>query len=421
MDITLKEGRGKRMFDQSIIEDARQIIAASIEAVLPDAAVERALGGRVIQRPVTLIAIGKAGWRMADAAYRVLPKGSVKQGIVVTKYGHCEGPIGNLELFEAGHPVPDENGVKATARVLDMVRLLTAEDEVILLISGGGSALFEYPAEGVTLEDIADVTRQLLACGADITQINCIRKRLSGVKGGKLALEIAPAKTFSIILSDVLGDPLDAIASGPAYPDRTTCEDAKEIIEKYRLSLNDRMLAAMEIETPKALPGVETFVAGNVQALCAAAVMQARKLGYAARIMDESLCCEAREAGAMMAEYARREQGPCALIWGGETVVHLKGSGKGGRNQEAALGAAQGIADMENVCVFAVGSDGTDGPTDAAGGIVTGEFYERATPERVHAHLENNDAYPLLRDMGALIMTGPTGTNVNDLYMLLKR
>lgn len=409
------------MHDNSIIRDANRIIKASIEAVLPDAAVERALGTYRIAQPVTLISLGKAGWRMAAAAYRVLGESNVKQGVVVTKYDHCEGPIGCLELYESGHPVPDENGVKAAARVLEMARSLTAEDEVILLISGGGSALFEYPAQGVTLDDIADMTKQLLACGADITEINCIRKRLSGVKGGKLALEIAPAKTFSIILSDVLGDPLDAIASGPAYPDQTTCDDAKAIIKKYGLTLSDKMLAAMEIETPKALPGVETFVAGNVQQLCAAAAREAEKLGYAAKIMDEGLCCEARQAGAMMAKYARETEGPCALIWGGETVVYLKGRGKGGRNQEAALSAAEGIAGMDNVCVFALGSDGTDGPTDAAGAMVTGEFYEKATGERIHAHLENNDAYPLLKEMGALIMTGPTGTNVNDLYMLIKR
>lgn len=409
------------MLQHSMIQDANQIIRASIKAVLPDEAVKRALSRHEVSRPVTLVSLGKAGWRMADAAYRTLGAQKVKQGIVVTKYDHCEGPIGCLELYESGHPVPDENGVKATARVLEMVRSLTEEDEVILLISGGGSALFEFPAEGVTLADIADVTRQLLACGADITEINCIRKRLSGVKGGKLALEIAPAKTFSIILSDVLGDPLDAIASGPAYPDRTTCADAKAIIERYQLKLNDKMLAAMERETPKELPGVETFVAGNVQALCAAAAREAERLGYAAKIMDEGLCCEARDAGAMMAAYARKAQGPCALIWGGETVVHLRGKGKGGRNQEAALSAAEGIAGMQDVCVFALGSDGTDGPTDAAGGMVTGKFYQKATAERVHAHLENNDAYPLLKEMDALIMTGPTGTNVNDLYMLIKR
>ena len=406
---------------QSITQDARQIIRASIDAVLPDAAVERALAQHTAGRPVTLIALGKAAWRMADAAYRVLGAQRVKQGIVVTKYDHCEGAIGCLELYESGHPVPDENGVRAASHVLEMARSLDEADEVILLISGGGSALFEYPAPGVTLEDIADITRQLLACGADITEINCIRKRLSGVKGGKLALEIAPAKTFAIILSDVLGDPLDAIASGPAYPDRTTCADARAIIKKYGLSLSPKALEAMENETPKALPDVETCIAGNVQQLCRAAAREAQKLGYAAKIMDEGLCCQARDAGEMMARFAREAQGSCALIWGGETVVHLRGKGRGGRNQEAALSAAPGIAGMDNVCVFAVGSDGTDGPTDAAGGMVTGEFCEKALLQRIQAHLDNNDAYPLLKEMDALIMTGPTGTNVNDLYMVLKR
>ncbi|MBR4039540.1 MAG: DUF4147 domain-containing protein [Clostridia bacterium] len=409
------------MSGTSIMEDARQIIRASIEAVLPDTAVRRALEQHMPGGPVTLIALGKAGWRMAHAAYHALGAQRIRQGVVVTKYGHCEGPIGCLELHESGHPVPDENGVRAAARVLEMVRGLGREDEVILLISGGGSALFEYPAQGVTLADVADVTRQMLACGAEITEINCIRKRLSAVKGGRLAQAIAPARIFSIILSDVLGDPLDAIASGPAYPDRTTCEEAMAIIDKYALRLSDGVLAAMREETPKQLEAVETIVAGNVQALCAAAAREANRLGYAARVMDEGLSCQARQAGEMMAQHARAAQGPCALIWGGETVVHVKGTGRGGRSQEAALSAARGIAGMENICVFALGSDGTDGPTDAAGGIVTGGFYAQATPQRVQDHLDNNDAYPLLREMDALIMTGPTGTNVNDLYMVLMR
>lgn len=404
-----------------VVSDAKQIIDAAIRQVLPDAAVTRVLNERRPDKPATIIALGKAAWRMADAAYRVLGKESVKQGVVVTKYGHCEGEIGCLELYEAGHPVPDENGVKATARVLDVVRALGKEDEVILLISGGGSALFEYPAEGVTLEDIADVTRQLLACGADIREINCIRKRLSAVKGGRLGQAIAPAKTLAIVLSDVLGDPLDAIASGPAYPDETTCLQALEIVNRHGLKLKKNVLEALKKETPKTLDGVETVIAGNVQALCAAAAQEAERLSYRAQIMDEGLCCEAREAGEMMARYAHEAQGPCALIWGGETVVHLRGRGKGGRNQEAALAAAKGIAGMEDVCIFAVGSDGTDGPTDAAGGMVTGGFFERATEERVSAHLENNDSYTLLAKMDALIMTGPTGTNVNDLYVVLKR
>ena len=404
---------------QSITEDANEIIQNAIAAVLPDAAVERALREHAVERPVTLIAIGKAAWRMADAAWRTLGAEKVRQGAVISKYGHIEGPIGCLELFEAGHPVPDEQGVATSQRVLEMVRTLTAEDEVILLISGGGSALFEVPAEGVTLDDIADVTAQLLACGADITEINCIRKRLSAVKGGRFALEIAPARIFSIILSDVLGDPLDAIASGPAVPDASSCADARAIVEKYGLRLNEGMRRVLEKETPKQLPGVENVIAGNLHALCAAAAQAAQALGYPAKIMDEGLCCEARAAGEMLAGYAREAAGPCALIWGGETVVRLRGSGMGGRSQELALAAAEGIAGMKDLCLFAVGSDGTDGPTDAAGGMVTGDFFHHATAERVRSHLENNDAYPLLKELGALIVTGPTGTNVNDLSCLL--
>ncbi|MBR5288021.1 MAG: DUF4147 domain-containing protein [Clostridia bacterium] len=407
--------------ENRLISDAMQIVRTSIAQVLPDEAVRRTLSGVQFSRPVTLIALGKAAWRMADAAYRTLGKQQIRQGVVITKYGHCEGEIGCLELYEAGHPVPDENGVRAAQRVLEMVRGLGEGDEVVLLISGGGSALFESPAPDVTLEDIADATRQLLACGADITQINCIRKRLSAVKGGRLALEIAPAKTMAIVLSDVLGDPLDAIASGPAYPDETTCEKAMEIVRQYGLTLSDAAMAAMGRETPKMLSGVKTVIAGNVQALCAAAAREAQRLGYSAQIVEEGLCCEARDAGLMLAERIRTEKGPCALIWGGETVVHVRGTGKGGRNQEAALAAALGIAGMDDVCVFAVGSDGTDGPTDAAGGIVTGAFAQRAGMESIRAHLENNDAYTLLSAMDALIMTGPTGTNVNDLYVALKR
>lgn len=401
-------------------QDAMRIIRASIDKVLPDEAVERALAQEMPQGDVTIFALGKAAWRMANAAQRVLGE-RVKRGFVLTKYGHSEGAIGTLEIAEAGHPVPDENGVRATRRMLDMARSLGKQDEVVLLISGGGSALFEAPAPGVTLEDIADITRQLLACGAEITQINCIRKRLSAVKGGRFAQAIAPAKTLSIVLSDVLGDPLDAIASAPAYPDGTTCAQAMEIVERYGLRISDGVRAALNVETSKALNGVRTVIAGNLHALCAAAAQEAERLGYRARIVDEGVCCEAREAGERMAQALRAAKAPCALIWGGETVVHVRGGGKGGRNQEVALSAAQGIAGMENACVFAVGSDGTDGPTDAAGGIVTGEFFARATGVRIERHLRENDAYPLLEEMGALVMTGPTGTNVNDLYVAMKR
>ena len=223
------------------------------------------------------------------------------------------------------------------------------------------------------------------------------------------------------MLSDVLGDPVDVIASGPAHPDQSTCAQAQEIVQKYRLLLSPAAQEALHIETPKALSGVETVIAGNVRLLCEAAAREAQCLGYTAEIIDTALSCEAREAGAMIAAHAVTAQSPCAMIWGGETIVHLHGHGKGGRNQEVALGAAQTLAGQANACVLAAGSDGTDGPTDAAGGLVDGAFFAQAGAQAIAQSLADNNAYPLLKQHDALIITGPTGTNVNDLYMLLKR
>lgn len=412
-----------------MLTDAQTIISRSIAAVLPDEAVLRVLRGRGFSRPVTLVAIGKAAWRMAKAAHDALD-GNIAKGIVITKYGHSEGPIGDLEMFEAGHPVPDENGVAAARRALELVAGLSQEDTVLFLVSGGGSALFELPAEGASLADITDITRQLLACGAKIAEINTLRKRLSAVKGGRFGLACQSAKVLSIVLSDVLGDSLDAIASGPAAPDKTTCADAKRIIGKYGLRIPAHIAPLMEKETPKALERVESVITGSVSELCRAAADAARALGYAPVILTTTLTCEARLAGSQLAAIAReiREgrspyKAPCAVIMGGETVVHLTGSGRGGRNQEIALAAAKGIDGLENVCVFSLGSDGTDGPTDAAGGVVTGQTTQRARALglSIDAALENNDAYPLLERLGALIMTGPTGTNVNDVSVLLMR
>ena len=412
-----------------MLTDAKTIITRSIAAVLPDEAVRRALAGRQFDHPVTLVAIGKAAWRMAKAAHDALD-GRIARGVVITKYDHSEGPIGNLEIFEAGHPVPDENGVAAARRALEMVSGLTAQDTVLFLVSGGGSAIFELPAEGASLADIADMTRQLLACGAQIGEINTLRKRLSAVKGGRFALACRPARVLSIVLSDVLGDALDAIASGPAAPDRTTCEDAARIVEKYGLRIPAHLAPLFKAETPKALDHVESVITGSVSELCSAAAKAAQQLGYEPAILTTMLTCEARDAGAQLAQIAHeiREGGspyhaPCAVIMGGETVVHLRGSGKGGRNQEVALAAAKGIDGMQDVCVFSLGSDGTDGPTDAAGGVVTGETAAKAREMglSIDAALGNNDAYPLLQALDALIMTGPTGTNVNDVSVLLIR
>lgn len=388
---------------------------------MPDRAVEKALenfqgsGGRMI-----LVAAGKAAWQMAAAAVRVL--GHVDDGIVITKYDHVKGEIPGVECREAGHPVPDENSFAATEKALEKVSDLKETDTVIFLLSGGGSALFEKPL--IPGEELQDITKQLLACGADIVEMNTIRKRLSSVKGGRFAQACMPAQVYAIVLSDILGDPLDMIASGPAYPDSSTCEQASCIIEKYHLKLSVQAQALMQEETPKKLSNVTTQITGSVRELCEAAMKAALKLGYEPVLLTDELCCEAKEAGSMMASILRthaRDEKPLCFIAGGETVVHLTGKGKGGRNQELALSAAPGIAGLRNACVFSVGSDGTDGPTDAAGGYVDGETMDRLREKDldVFTVLRNNDAYTALKAVGGLIMTGPTGTNVNDVAVAL--
>lgn len=404
-----------------IRNDADRIIAESLDAVLPDCAVERALerfqpgSGKTV-----LVAAGKAAWQMASAAVRILKQ--VDAGIVITKYGHVKGSIPGVVCYEAGHPVPDENSYAATGAALSLVTELSADDTVLFLLSGGGSALFEQPL--LPAAQLEDITAQLLASGADIVEINTIRKRLSAVKGGRFALACAPAKVFSIVLSDIIGDPLDMIASGPAYPDSSTCAQAKYIAEKYHLHLSAESRALLARETPKALCNVETQITGSVRELCAAAARACQALGYQPILLTDQLCCEAREAGSFLASILKSHADSStslAFIAGGETVVHLTGSGLGGRNQELALAAAPGIAGLENAAVFSVGSDGTDGPTDAAGGYVDGGTMAALSGAGVDLFemLGNNDAYHALESCGGLIITGPTGTNVNDVAVAL--
>lgn len=409
--------------EERMRRDAEAILSASIQAVLPDQAVARALQefhpgpGRLL-----LVAVGKAAWRMAHAALAQL--GRVDDGVVITKYGHLEAELPGLRCYEAGHPVPDAQGFRATRQALELVRNLTSQDTVLFLLSGGGSALFEEPL--IPPEELQQVTRQLLGCGADIVEINTIRKRLSGVKGGRFAQACAPARVFSVVLSDIIGDPLDMIASGPAAVDHSTSAQALAIAEKYHLELSEQARALLKQETPKELPNVETRITGSVRELCAAAQTQCRALGYTPVLLTDCLCCEARAAGSMLASVLRTHQGDgtsLAYIAGGETVVHLTGDGKGGRNQELALAAAPGIAGIKGAAVFSVGSDGTDGPTDAAGGYVDGDSLAALTEAgcRVEEVLSRNDAYPALQKVGGLIFTGPTGTNVNDFSVALLR
>ena len=404
-------------------EHADAIIASSINAVKPDEAVSRALAGKELSGRVVLVAAGKAAWQMAKAAHDCLGE-RIDAGVVVTKYDHVMGPIANFDCREAGHPVPDENSFSGTQAALDLVSTLTAKDTVLFLLSGGGSALFEKPlVDGTVLQD---VTSQLLACGADIVEINTIRKRLSAVKGGRFAQICAPAHVFSIVLSDIIGDPLDMIASGPAYPDTSTCEQAIAIAEKYSLKLTDEVKELLTKETPKSLDNVTTQITGSVRELCVAAAAACRDLGYEPFLLTDQLCCQAKEAGSFLASVLKTHENDgrnLAFLAGGETVVHLTGKGKGGRNQELALAAAAGIAGNDKMAVFSVGSDGTDGPTDAAGGYSDGDTVAelRANGLEVYDVLQNNDAYNAFKTNGGLIFTGPTGTNVNDVAVALLR
>lgn len=404
-------------------QDADTIIQQAIHAVLPDEAVRRALEGRAFPGRVLLVAAGKAAWQMAHAAVNCLGD-QLTAGVVVTKYDHVKGELPRCTCYEAGHPVPDQNSFRATQAALDLVAGTKPEDTVLFLLSGGGSALFEKPL--IPGEELQDITGQLLACGADIVEMNTVRKRLSGVKGGRFAQACAPARVYAVVLSDILGDPLDMIASGPACPDSSTCADALAVVEKYGLRLSEAAMACLRQETPKQLDHVETRITGSVRELCSAAAAACRGLGYRPVILTDQLCCQAKEAGSFLASILKTHAGdgePLAFLAGGETVVQLTGKGLGGRNQELALAAAPGIAGMETAAVFSVGSDGTDGPTDAAGGYVDGDTLAAlaACGLQVHQVLADNDAYHALQAVDGLVVTGPTGTNVNDVAVALIR
>ena len=403
-------------------QDAYHIVQNALHTVLPDEAVKRALQGKDFgSGRVYLAAAGKAGWQMAKSAAELLGN-RLEKGIVLTKYDHVMGEIPGVVCFEAGHPVPDDNSFRGTRAILSMVENLNPEDTVIFLLSGGGSALFEDPL--ISAEELQNLTTQLLACGADIVEINTIRKRMSRVKGGRFAQICEPAKVFSIVLSDVLGDPLDMIASGPAYPDSSTCSQALEIAKKYHLSLTEQMWELLRKETPKHLNNVETQITGSVRHLCEAAVEACRDLGYTTVFLTDCLDCTARQAGTFLGAVAVSHQNvehKLAYVAGGETVVQLTGTGKGGRNQELALAAAEKISGCRETAVFSIGSDGTDGPTDAAGGYVDGTTKNRLAEQGISIYeaLKNNNAYYALQKTDGLIMTGATGTNVNDLTVIL--
>lgn len=410
---------------EQIRRDSAEIFGEALLEMLPDRAVKKALSGTRLKDEIILIGIGKASWTMAKAASVEL-KEMIISGAIVTKYGHSGGSLPGIEIFEAGHPFPDSNTLKASQRILEITGKAGRDQTILFLVSGGGSSLFEKPADGLSIKSLSDITSKLLLSGADIFELNTVRKHLSSIKGGRFAIHCLPAEIFQITLSDVPGDRLDMIASGPAAPDPSSSQEALAILNKYNIPLYPDLESALRSETPKSLDNVSFEIAGNVAGLCLAAKMAADKRGYISEIVTDRLDGEARLAGYMAAELALDESGRSGeakrcLIWGGETTVKVKGSGKGGRSQELALAAAEKISGSGNIVILSAGSDGTDGPTDAAGGIVDGLTWEkiRSADRDPVEMLENNDSYNALEIAGALFKTGPTGTNVNDLVIAL--
>jgi glycerate 2-kinase len=389
---------------------------------------------------IFLLAVGKAAVQMAAAVKEILGK-RLTSGLAITKHGHATVRPSGVAIVEAGHPVPDAAGVLAAKAAEKMLRELNARDLLIVAISGGASALLSAPAEPITLAAKQKTTNLLLRAGADIFELNAVRKHLSSLKGGRLAALAYPARVVSLVLSDVIGDPLDVIGSGPTAPDKSSFADALAVLEKYGLrqrvapAVRSRLEQGMQgalAETPK--PGDALFnqvhhvVVGSSALALAAAAHEAKLRGYRPLILSSSMQGETREVARAHAEILQevvRSGNPLArpacILSGGETTVHVRGNGKGGRNQEFALAAALGIAGLPHVAVLAAGTDGTDGPTDAAGAWATGQTIERAQAHRMLAldYLNRNDSYSFFQALGDLVKTGPTGTNVMDLNLLL--
>jgi len=405
------------------LHDARilRILAAALDAVEPGAAVRRALADRLLPNAERIfgLAVGKAALPMLDALTGLVP---LESGLAIPK--HASSPSPSLySIMEGGHPVPDERSLAAGQAALKFVSQLTRDDLLICLISGGGSALMTAPR--VPLADLQTLTSALLACGARIDEINSLRRHLDRVKGGGLARAANGARILSLILSDVVGSPLEAIASGPTAPDPTTCEDARAVIQKYKLNVPASIMQALE-ETLK--PGdalfsrVENTLIASNEIAVRAALTQAEREGFHVNLLTTNLQGEAREVGVELAAKLRKsKQTSEVFIAGGETTVTLQSNpGRGGRNQELALAAVPVLAGMKDVLFLSLATDGEDGPTDAAGAVVTGESAHRAESLGLDAAASQSrhDAYPFFAALDDLIRIGPTGTNVNDLILM---
>jgi hydroxypyruvate reductase len=429
-----------------------RILAAAVEAVEPGSAVRRYLqrdGSDLVVagvryplghfRRIRVVGAGKAGAPMAAATEDILGN-DLTDGLVIVKEGYCEPGCSRIQFAEAGHPIPDERGVQAAGDLGKLLQDGQADDLVICLISGGGSALLVSPVTGLGLGDLQAMTAALLASGAAIQEINALRKHLEYLKGGGLARRARPARIITLVLSDVVGDPLDVIASGATVADPTTYTQAWQILERYDLLAQmpptvtrylQLGLDGLVPETPK--PGdplfdrVQNVIIGSNRLAAEAAAAQASKEGFSTLLLTTFLQGEARQVGRFLASLGREmmESGqplppPACLVAGGETTVTLIGSGKGGRNQELALSAVRDLAGLEDIVLVSLATDGGDGPTDAAGAVVSGSTLSRATSLGLDpaVFLKNNDAYPFFQALGDLIITGPTMTNVNDLTMV---
>jgi len=373
---------------------------------------------------IRVVGAGKASARMAQAVERLLGK-RISQGLINVKYGHTAS-LRRIELNECGHPVPDENGLRGSRRILEIASQAGPNDLVVAIISGGASALLPYPLPSSTLQEKQRITGELLRCGANIHELNTIRKHMSAIKGGHLAEAAAPAQVLALVLSDVIGDDLDVIGSGPTVPDRSTIADAERILRHYGIAVP--ALA----ETPKpsdaVFGGVQNLIVGSNALAVAAAEAEARRLGYRTLVLSTFIEGETREVARVHAAIAKEMlasgrpiRGPACVISGGETTVTVRGGGMGGRNQEFVLAAAIDIAGLDGVAVFSAGTDGTDGPTDAAGAIADGKTAAGARKLGLNPleYLANNDSYHFFEALGDLVKTGPTGTNVADVRLVL--
>ncbi len=424
-------------------EDVLACCAHAVEAVRPELLVAEAMVGvEELARPrrVDVVAIGKAAAGMARAAGEALG-GRLRSGLMLGPRPGTVAPPPDFVVHLGGHPVPDEGSVEGARAVLALAEGLGADDLLLVLLSGGGSALLTLPAGRLTLDDVRRTTSELLAAGATIRQLNCVRKHLDRLKGGRLARSARPAHLVGLVLSDVVGDPLDVIGSGPISPDPTTYDDAIDVLERLGLwrrlpaRVQEHLLhgqAGEEEESPKlgdpCFERVSVRIIGNNRRAADAAAAEAARRGYRTLMLTTRLTGEAREAGGVLAAIARevRASGsplppPACLVAAGETTVAVRGPGRGGRNQEVALGAAPVLDGAQGIAVASFGTDGIDGPTDAAGALAYGDTVERAAEAGLdpRAALAANDAYPLFATLGDLIVTGPTGTNVMDLQIVL--